>query len=187
MQTVSPLAVEFLATQPWASEPWELIDGEVVPLPLAGRQQADLIWRFIALFAPFIDGKGPEWRAVASNAGFIVSRSPDDLRSPSLAVYQLRPLDEGMWFRFSPEIAMEFVAPNQSRASVLLKKSKYFAGGTQQVWIVDPARETIAVYHPDGTRQVYHDEALLGAGLLEGFTMHVGELFASSPYREKQG
>ena len=187
MQTLAPLTVESLAAQPWAGEPWELIDGEIVPTHPAGSYHSDLVWCLLTRLTPFVVAKGRTWRAVADNAGFVVSRDPDEILSPDVAIYKVRPRHSGPWFNFSPELAIEIASPDQAPQALLLKKQKYLAAGTEQVWIVDPRSETITIYLPDGTRMVHHDEPLAGFGLLDGFSMHVGELFADSPYREKQG
>jgi Uma2 family endonuclease len=54
-----------------------------------------------------------------------------------------------------PLLAIEIVSPSQSVTEILLKARRYFAGGVQSFWLVEPALQTISVLYPDDTLQTF--------------------------------
>jgi Uma2 family endonuclease len=54
-----------------------------------------------------------------------------------------------------PLLAIEIISPSQSVTEMLAKARRYFAGGVQSFWLVQPELRTISVYYPNDTLQTF--------------------------------
>lgn len=184
MQVAAPLTIDDLSDLPPNEGSWELIDGEVVMMSPSNPQHGDIAGELIALLRVHFRGRRKQWCAVGDSVGFLIKRHPDNLLCPDVAVYQpQRERDSSKpWVPFCPQVAMEIISPSQTLADALRKKQAYLEGGAEQVWIINPRDQTIAIYNADGSRLGYHNEVLSGFGCLQGFSLDVGDLFVGSPY-----
>lgn len=183
MQTIAPLTAEFLAAQPGSDEPWELIQGSLVRMSPAGPIHSRLALRIAARFLAFLGEDHPRLDVVADNCGFLIGRDPDTLLSPDAAIFERVAWHHRGWVEGSPVLAVEIVSPDQTLRETEAKARLYLDSGAEQVWIVEPGAGRITIHHPDGTRHLFVDEVLAGSGVLQGYSMSVGKLFADSPYR----
>jgi Uma2 family endonuclease len=82
--------------------------------------------------------------------------------------------------RIAPALAVEVLSPSNTDAEMRIKRQEYFDSGTYQVWLLDPTTQTLHVYDaPERFRQLTRDDVLEDETLLPGFTVRVGELFAT--------
>jgi Uma2 family endonuclease len=49
-----------------------------------------------------------------------------------------------------PDLAVEVLSKSNTQAEMARKRQEYFSAGTRLVWIVDPVRRTVSVYHVAG-------------------------------------
>lgn len=77
----------------------------------------------------------------------------------------------------APTVAVEVLSPDDRRLDVEHKIVTYLAAGSSAVIIVDPHRETIAVYDDAGVRVLRAGDVLTHSAL-PGFALDVGVLFA---------
>ncbi len=62
---------------------------------------------------------------------------------------------------------------------VLAKIADWLAAGTKIVWVVDPERQEVRVYRPDGSLSVLgSSDSLDGEDILPGFTCALTQVFA---------
>jgi len=59
-----------------------------------------------------------------------------------------------------------------------LKVGEYFSAGTAVVWVVDPAKKSVAIHHPGGDIHIFSgNDMVKGEGLLSEFSFTPAELF----------
>jgi Uma2 family endonuclease len=79
---------------------------------------------------------------------------------------------------FAPDLAVEVLSKKNTRKEIARKRGEYFAAGTRLVWIVDPRKETVAVYtDPETYVLLTTADSLDGGVVLPGFTTPVAAIF----------
>lgn len=80
-----------------------------------------------------------------------------------------------------PELVVEVLSPTDRATAVNRKVALYLEDGVQRVWVVDPTNETVVVYAPDTRQftQLAAADMLMGAPVLPGFQIRVGDIFAA--------
>lgn len=126
----------------------------------------------------------PRGRLAVGDPGFILARSPDTVRGPDVAYVSRErhpgPMPAG-FPEMAPDLAIEVRSPNDRPGEVLAKVGDWLDAGAQLVWVIDPPRETAAVYRADGSQVVLAiDDALDGEDVLPGFTLALRALFATA-------
>ena len=85
---------------------------------------------------------------------------------------------ERRFFPGAPDLAIEILSPNNTRAEINERLKDFFASGTQIAWIIDPENETVEVCHSPTQRKLVGSGALLaGEHLLPGFQFPIANLF----------
>ncbi len=80
----------------------------------------------------------------------------------------------------APELIVEIISPNDSWSEVMDKLEEYFNLGVLVVWVADPKKQQIYVYHSlTDVRYFTAPDSLPGNHLLPGFSVPVAELFAA--------
>lgn len=80
----------------------------------------------------------------------------------------------------APDLAVEVLSPNNTRAEIDRKLGEYFAHGTVLAWVVDPAARTVEVLTtPDraAAARLGVGDTLTGGVVLPGFAVPVADLF----------
>jgi len=84
------------------------------------------------------------------------------------------PVDDDEYFPCAPDIAIEVLSPDTTRAKVRRKARAYLASGARLVWVIDPQRRTVTDYRPGVELQILRGEDLLsGEGALPGFALRI--------------
>ena len=115
-------------------------------------------------------------------SGFILSHTPDIVRSPDLFFVSAARIPEGgepeaFWDQ-APDLAVEVVAPSESAEDVPGKVREYISAGTRLTWVVYPRTREVMVHTADGTIRVFHgDDLLRDEAVLPGFSCRVDEIF----------
>ncbi len=81
----------------------------------------------------------------------------------------------------APDLVVEILSPRTAKLDKGVKREIYARTGVEELWLVDPEREHIQVYHlsksadvPDGT---YSGKQKFGSPLLPGFKISVEKIF----------
>lgn len=79
---------------------------------------------------------------------------------------------------FVVDLAVEVLSVSNTAAEMKQKRQEFFGKGTRLFWIVDPALQTVTVYHSvdDGTVLTI-DDAVSGEDVLPGFRFSIREWF----------
>jgi Uma2 family endonuclease len=82
------------------------------------------------------------------------------------------------FFPGAPDLAVEVLAPGNSRTEIDARLKDFFSSGTQIAWIVDPERQFVEVCHSLTERKILGPGASLdGEHLLPGFQSSIADLF----------
>ena len=80
-----------------------------------------------------------------------------------------------------PDLAVEVLSPNNTRAEMRQKRQDFFDAGTSLVWQIDPAAGTAEIYtrpeEPDAT--IPADGALDGGAVLPGVSIPLADVLAA--------
>jgi Uma2 family endonuclease len=78
-----------------------------------------------------------------------------------------------------PDLAVEVLSANNTKAEMARKRDEYFRGGVRLVWEIDPRQRTVRVYTAaDQFRDLTAADTLTGDPVLPGFTLPLAQLFA---------
>ena len=174
----------------YESQPFELIDGEIIVVaPMKYKHniiQKRIFARFLAYEESTQNGE------VFSEMPFVLedtsdwlkgSRVPDVMyyRSSRLKQYRGEIEDyEEKPMVLVPDLVVEIISPTDAFSDVERKAELYLEDGVQIIWIVDPKRKTVKEYtsqNTDGTNKRESD-VLSGGDVAEGFELKVCEIFA---------
>jgi Uma2 family endonuclease len=157
----------------------ELIDGILVEKAMGHRESLLAMWIGTCLnnFA------FPRRLGIVAGADGLTRVSPTRNRMPDVAYTAWANLPFPDAHRqsvadFAPDLAVEVISEGNTRAEIAEKRREYFAAGTVLVWVVDPKRETVAVYtDPDIHTVLSATDILDGGDVLPGFSLPVADIF----------
>jgi Uma2 family endonuclease len=170
---------EFLAME--LSEPeLELMDGEAVQKPTAGKKHSQISVELIFRLQGFLRGTGvgdvdTELRHM--------EREQEWVFLPDISV-TLRERLAGVSFADNrpvevlPDFAIEVLSPDDRPGRLSRKIAHYMEAGVRVLWVIDPEVEEITVWEPGAhPRLVIAGQDLSAAPVLPGFTVNREELF----------
>jgi len=159
----------------------ELIRGEIVSVGPPAKRHGRLINRIGKLLAIKVEDTG--MGVVVSGSGVIVSRDPDSVLAPDVAVYVgavVAPLDEPERYDEQiPDIVVEVVSPSDSASHVEDKVALYLNAGVKSVVVVWPRLSRITVRAPHGDSSLGSGDRLTFTDL-PGAPIAVDEIFSSA-------
>ncbi len=156
----------------------ELVRGGIVHVPPTGDRHGQVTARVSARIQMWAEerhlGEGR-----TGEAGFLLARSPDTVRAPDAAFISSARLGEHRgFFPGAPDLAVEVMSPNDAAPEMDAKAKEYLTAGSRLVWVLDPDRRVVHVYHPDGTTHMLSgDAALSGEDVLPGLELPLPYLF----------
>jgi len=168
-----------LMALPDDSRKYELVEGEIV-VSNAGIEHEFIGARLINSLFSFV------WKhrlgiVCGSSAGCWMKSG--NLRSPDVSFIAKERL-QGLkrppkeFWQGAPELVIEIIS-NETVGALHEKIVEYFENGTRLVWVLNPAEETVLVYHsPQPDRLLRASDAVDGEEVVPGFTMLVFEMFA---------
>ena len=158
----------------------ELVDGELVMSPKNNPEHGEICTRLLT--ALFLHAKTHKLGAVwESSTGFWMRnrncRAPDvSFVSKARLTGLKRPARK--FFRGAPDLAVEVLAPSNTRAELDARLKDFFSSGTQLAWVVHPEEQFVEVCHSPTERRILGPGAVLeGENLLPGFQFPIADLF----------
>lgn len=169
-------------TLPEFDERYELLDGKLVEKPMPGIEHGTIARTIIKAYDRFdpdeklglflwevntrLDQKNSPLPDLSFwKAGRVPQRTPGAGPKPDLAIEILSPRD---------------LASKKRRDEVQDKIRKYQSFGVSIVWVINPRRKIVEVYHPDQTNPVQIltvADTLDGEDTIPDFTLAVSKLF----------
>ena len=161
-------------------DPCELVKGELVMMTPAGSYHAQVEDNIYPLLSLFIR-KNKLGRTRPSDAGFLLARDPDTVRSPDIAFIRsdrVSSTPQHGYFVGAPDLAVEIRSPNDRPGEIGRKTQEYLAAGTIVVWDIDPRTKTVTIYRKDTEPHVLREaETLTEEELLPGFSLPIKDVF----------
>ncbi len=161
----------------------ELLDGILVEKAMGLRESFLASWIATCLNNFVV----PRKLGLVSVADGLVRLFPGLVRIPDVAYFPLigfdSPRDANRAIgTVAPALAVEIRSATNTRKELEKKTKDYFRAGTQIVWLVQPASQTVQVYTALDTSVVLKaPEVLDGGRLLPGFHLPVADLFGYLP------
>ena len=166
---------------------YELAEGRLVRMPLAGYNHDVVVSRLAARLLPFVEERNLG-ECTLSQAGYLLSQrgEPDTVRSPDLAFVSSartpRPnTPESIAFpRLAPDLAVEVVPPSQYRPEMIERARMWLSSGVRLVWIIWPQSKQVEVWQPSSdtpTAILSVTDTLDELNVVPGFTCPVARLF----------
>lgn len=159
---------------------YELVRGELQILSFASSEQSVVTAALTTLVGLFVRQHALGATCVA--AGFQLEHDPDTVLAPDISFIERRRFEAavltGKFWQGPPDLAVEVKSPGDRAGEASAKAQSWLAHGTHQVWIVNPKKRTVTVYHQDG-RVVVLSEAdeLEGGDVVPGFTCPIHKIF----------
>jgi len=158
----------------------ELIRGELIKMSPAGYDHGK-ITNTLAYHLTAYAIKHDLGHVLSAETGFVLERNPDTVREADVPFVCTDRLPKGPapgFFEGAPDLAIEVLSPSARASEVAQKVDLWLRSGTQLVWVVDPARQTVTI-HRDPTRSetIHTDGKLDGEKVLPGFKLPVRDIF----------
>ena len=157
---------------------YELINGEVVDVPMPGYAHSTIQRRLAGRLGDFVDTHklGDVMTELHSTLAEGSVRVPDILFIRAEKVKQI--IDQDKPLPFAPDLAIEIISPSNTDDEMQEKLDQYFAAGTEVVWLIYPKRHEVVIYRANGTWQTVKADGIVEGGtLLPGFSMPVAAMF----------
>jgi Uma2 family endonuclease len=160
----------------------EVVDGELVMSPKNNPYHGDICADLSMALRVFAKARqlGVVWD---SSTGFWMSNR--NCRAPDVSFVSRERLQAlgfkrhaQNFFPGAPDLAVEVLSPNNTRAEIDERLRDFFASGTQIAWIINPDAECVEVCHaPDQRKLLGPGADLDGEHLLPGFRYPIADLF----------
>ena len=165
-----------------AGERVELIDGKVVPMSPA---RGDHGFTCIRISSALDQHTRPRGLGLVFDSSTGFRLDPDNVLSPDVgfSTYERLRRENADLDRFVvgvPNLAVEVISPSERRGKICLKTEKYFARGTDLLWLVYPKRKLVEVLTaPDAVtvKRLDAGDELDGGSVLPGFRLALAEIF----------
>lgn len=159
----------------------ELIRGQLIVREPPGTRHGMIAATLCIILGNFV--RREKLGAVfAQDTGFKIESNPDTVRAPDVAYLStasLGTVTRRGYAPVAPDLAAEVMSPDDRPGEVLSKVGSWLSPGTKLVWVVDPDREEVRAYRPDGSlRIVRGDDSIDGEDVLPGFTCAVREILS---------
>lgn len=178
MSTKTLITVEEFAVMRTADdEQYELVDGELVPLPTGNADHSfirDILGHILyAYFQKYQNG-----RATAEMDCRIL---PEIIRRPDVSVFLLEKaqrIDRKQYpIPFAPDIAVEILSPSEFAMDLNRKIAEYMKAGCLEVWVIDHSSDKMFIHTDSNTVRVVRGGETIETPLLPGFSISLHQLF----------
>ena len=176
-----------LQALPHDSYNYELVDGELVMSPKNNFVHGDICSRLSAALVQFSQAH-KLGVVLGSSTGFWMSNR--NCRAPDVSfVSKGRMKSLGFsrrtarFFPGGPDLAVEVLAPSNTRAELDARLRDFFSSGTQLVWVIHPEEQFVEICHSPTERRILGAGALLeGEQVMPGFQFPVADLFVAEDW-----
>lgn len=165
----------------------EVLDGEIISMsPSPTPKHQDVVDELTAEFKMFLRGK--ECMAFSSPIDVCLFAEHEmkyeeikDWVQPDLIVVCDRSKIGEKNIIGAPDLVIEVLSPSTTKNDRLIKYKNYEKAGVREYWIVDPYHMSVEVYELNKNSfdrtGIYLKEDNLNVGILEGFSINLGNIF----------
>ena len=157
------------------AEDYELVEGELVPMP-SGTPLHARVRDAILAFLFWFFRKNPIGEAFAEVDCLLGSRT---IRRADVSVFlgeRIKQIDiRKIPIPFAPDIAVEVLSPSETVIEANRKIHNYLDAGCKEIWLFDAENGDVFIHAASGIR-LLQGKDLLESPLLPGFSVAVAEL-----------
>jgi Uma2 family endonuclease len=165
-----------------ASQDWiyELVDGTLVE-KIMGTAEGMLTAEIIMMLGLFVK---PRRLGFVLGADGTMRIMPNLVRAPDVSFVARTKFPRGKFPRVPvadlvPDLAIEVLSKGDRPGEIKRKLKEYFQSGVRAVWLIDPRKETGAIYtSPTQVTAIPKGGTMDGGVVLPGFKLNLSELFA---------
>jgi Uma2 family endonuclease len=158
----------------------ELLGGEIVVMSPSGYESDEVAAELVAQLRNWVRPR-KLGRVTASNAGFVLPNTDEDVRAPDASFVlaeRLRRTTED-YAQLVPDLMFEVKSKTDSLSKLREKIQEFLALGTVVGVLVDPRSRTMEVYRSGVEKEVLRDgDVFRVPELLPGWEMVVAEVWA---------
>ena len=158
----------------------ELVRGELVMMSPSGFEHSVIIAEIARILGNHV-AELRLGRVTGAEAGFFITRNPDTVRAPDVALVRSERIPLVMprgFFEGAPDLAVEVLSPSDRQGEVSAKAHEWLAAGCRLVWVVDPQARTVTQYRSRTEIAILTAaETLTGGDVVPGFSIAVAEIF----------
>lgn len=177
-----PITRHEYAMIPVGAPNYQLIEGDLVMAPSPGSYHQDILLNLATLFRDYLR-KHPIGKIYVAPLDTYLSDinvyQPDLLfiRKENLGIIEEHGI-EG-----APDLAIEILSKSSAKYDLGPKRSVYARTGVEELWIIDPAKRTLALYrlaeNADTPAATYKAKQKFTSEMLPGLTIDLAAVFAS--------
>jgi len=164
----------------WDDEPrCELVDGEIYLMASPSTKHQDILGNLVWKFREHLHGK--KCRAFADLDVRLTWNKTDDtiFRPDLLVVCDPSKIGES-YIKGAPDLVIEILSPSTSKHDITTKFVKYRQAAVKELWIVDPALQTVMVYKWENGAYIadnYGPTDKITVGILPELTIDLTDIF----------
>ena len=159
---------------------FELVKGKIIRMPLTGHPHGYIEVNFAIELGNFVR-QHKLGRVLAGEVGIYTERNPDTVRGADVAFIsneRLSKVKSESYLDIAPELIVEVKSPSDRWNKIEEKLAEYFAIDVKMVWVAEPKRKMVHVYHSlTDVKHLTKDEKLSGEEILPGFSVLVADFF----------
>ncbi|MCY3574204.1 MAG: Uma2 family endonuclease [Chloroflexi bacterium] len=160
----------------------ELVEGEIVTMPLTSPQHGEILFALGGPLRSFVMAHGLG-RVTGGDAGFILERNPygrDSVRGIDIAFISSEKAQGTLptvFMEGAPDLAIEIMSPSNTMTDIRLKINQLLQAGCRQVWIVHPDLREVDAHTSEGAKIHREGDKLSAADIPPGFEVEVADIF----------
>jgi Uma2 family endonuclease len=158
----------------------ELVKGEVMRISPTGYAHGLIESQIAHLLRVFVM-EHHLGRILTGEVGIYTQRDPDSVRAADVAYIsneRFAQVTSRGYLDIAPELIVEIISPGDRWTHIEDKLDEYFAIDVRLVWLVNPQKREVFVYHtPTDVTRLSADEKLSGEDVLPEFEVAVAEFF----------
>lgn len=179
--TVQLLTADELLAMPDDGFRYELVDGELRKMALAGSQHGRVTYKVSSQLGRHVEANDLGV-VFAAETGFRLRSNPDTVRAPDVAFVSKQRFEQigdtpGYW-PGAPDLAIEVLSPGDNYAEVEEKVFDWLDAGGRLVPVFNPHKRTATAYRSRASIRVYtEDETLDASDAVPGWSVPVARVF----------
>ena len=174
--TTHLMTAEDLLKMPDDGNRHELVKGELLTMTPPKHEHARVTAKLIMLLGIYVENHdlGQVW----ADSGFQLEWGPDTVIAPDLSFTAKDRLTNPSGYVYGPpDLAVEVRSPGDRRGKVERKSTMWLDFGIRSLWLVNPLKRTVEVFHADGQRWLFHESDEIVDDTVPGFRVPVSKIF----------
>ncbi|MCM1054692.1 MAG: Uma2 family endonuclease [Bacteroides sp.] len=152
----------------------ELTDGQIYYMSPPSATHQKILGRLYRSISSYVDSKKGECEVMLSPFAVFLNKDDRNYFEPDLFVVCDKDKITEKGCSGAPDWTIEIVSPSSRRMDYYIKLFKYREAGVREYWIVDPQKETTAVYNFEKeTMEEYAFTEAIPAGIYEDLSVTI--------------